>query len=72
MMNTEWYILNLRAQVRNLQSLLNYLESREGMLAEDFAYSGEKLREVTKSLKELEERASRQGSRYLLSARWLN
>jgi hypothetical protein len=72
MVETELLIGHLRSQVRNLQSLLNYLESRERMERADYSYSWGKLRELIKRLKELERFTARRGETQNLHVGWLN
>ena len=72
MVHDEFFILNLRSQVRNLQALLNYLESCEVVDRDDYAYCREKLREVTKGLRELGDASSQRSVGQTLRAGWLN
>ena len=72
MVEAELLIGNLRAQVRNLQSLLNYLESRHDVELEDYRYSGERLRELIGQLRGLERFSSERGATQRLRAAWLN
>lgn len=70
MVEAEFVIGNLRSQVRNLQSVLNYLESRDGVGCEDYSYLETKLREVIGRLKEMQRFSSGRGGAPLLRARW--
>lgn len=72
MVEAELLIGHLRGQVRSLQSLLNYLESRSQMEREDYSYSQAKLRELVTNLKELEHFSSQRGAAHRLRAEWLN
>lgn len=72
MVEAELLIGHLRRQVRNLQSLLNYLESRKIVQDEDYSYSHTKLRELIHGLKGLERFSSERGSAHSLRAAWLN
>ncbi len=72
MVEAELLIGHLRRQVRNLQSLLNYLESRKTVQDEDYSYSHTKLRELIGGLKNLERFSSERGSVHSLRAVWLN
>lgn len=72
MVEAELLIGHLSCQVRELQSLLNYLESRETIQSEDFSYSHRRLRELIGRLKELERFSSQRGEARRLQAEWLN
>ncbi len=72
MVHDEFFILNLRSHVRNLQALLNYLESCEVVDHDDYAYCREKLREVMKGLRELGDASSQRSAGRTLRAEWLN
>ena len=72
MVEAELLIGHLRGQVRHMQSLLNYLESRPQVAAEDFSYSTNKLRELIKRMKELERFSAQRGAVLQLRASWLN
>ena len=72
MVEAELLIGHLRSQVRNLQALLNYLESRPQVGWEDYSYSQTKLRELIYRLRELERFSSKRGSIHRLRAAWLN
>jgi hypothetical protein len=72
MVEAELLIGNLRGQVRHMQSLLNYLESRPEVRAEDFSYSTNKLRELISGLKQLERFSSQRGATLQLRASWMN
>ena len=68
----ELLIGHLRRHVRDLQSLLNYLESRDAVRHEDYTYSHAKLRELIGNLKGLERFSEQRGTVYGLRAAWLN
>ena len=72
MVEAELLIGHLRKQVRNLQSLLSYLENRDRVQHEDYAYSLVKLRELISGLRELEGFSSQRGEIHRLRAEWLN
>ncbi len=72
MVEAELLISHLQSQVRNLQSLLQYLENREAVEHEDYSYSYGKLRELIGSLKELQRFTSQRGAVHRLRAEWLN
>ena len=72
MVETELVICHLRTQVRNLQSLLSYLENREMLGEDEFAYLDEKLREVVVRLREMQRVSTPRGPQSLLRASWLN
>jgi len=72
MVEAELLIGRLRRQVRDLQSLLNYLESREMVGREDYSYSRAKLREVIRRLRDVERWSSVRGGSSPLEAEWLN
>lgn len=72
MVEAEFVICNLRGQVLNLQSMLNYLESREKVESEDFTFLHSKLREVVRQLKEMERFSSQRKSLPCLRAIGLN
>ena len=72
MVEAELVISHLRSQLRNLQALLHYLEDREVVRDDDYAYSHGKLREVIGGLKELERFASQRGAMHRLRAEWVN
>ncbi|PIQ84776.1 MAG: hypothetical protein COV75_00615 [Candidatus Omnitrophica bacterium CG11_big_fil_rev_8_21_14_0_20_63_9] len=72
MVEAEVLIGHLRSQVRNLQSLLNYLESRPAIDGDDYAYSRIRLRELVQRLKELERFSAQRGEAYRFRATWLN
>ena len=72
MVEAELLIGPLRSQVRNLQSLLNYLEGRSTVDPEDYSYSHSKLRELITRLQELERFSSQRGTIHRLWAAWLN
>lgn len=71
MADTEYVINCLRSQMRDLQSVVNYLESREAVAGEDYAYVSGQLRELVAQLRALEQfsAARRSASR---RAGWLN
>ena len=72
MVESELLIGHLRSQVRSLQSLLSYLESREQVGQEDYMYSCRKLHEMVNGLKHLERFSSQQGASRRLQAQWWN
>jgi hypothetical protein len=72
MVEAELLIGNLRGQVRHMQSLLNYLESRQQVQSEDFSYSAGRLRELIARLKELERFSCRRGDALRMRASWMN
>lgn len=72
MVEAEFVIGNLRNQIRSLQSMLHYLESREAVGYEEYAYLGFHLREIVLRLKEMQKFSSDRGERHLLRAQWLN
>ena len=72
MVEADLLIGHLRSQVRNLQSLLQYLDGRESVEHDDYSYSHGKLRELIGSLKELERFTSQRGAVHRLRAEWLN
>ena len=72
MVEAELLIGHLRQQVRNLQSLLNYLESRDQVHGEDYTFSHSRLRELIGGLKALEKFSLERGTMHNLRAVWLN
>ena len=66
----ELFVLNLRYQVRCLQSLINYLESREAVEQQELSYSQARLREVVERLDELSRLLAHVAKP--LRAEWLN
>ncbi len=72
MVEAELLIGHLRKQVRNLQSLLSYLENRDTVQHEDYAYSRIKLRELIGGLKELEGFSSQRSGIHRLRVERLN
>jgi hypothetical protein len=72
MVEAELLIGHLRRQVRDLQSLLQYLESRDIVQDDDYSYSHTKLRELIRGLRELERFSSQRGEVYRLRAEWVN
>lgn len=72
MVEAEFLIGHLRDQVRGLQSLLNYLESRSVVGGEDYVYSRTKLHTLIRQLRDLERFASTHGRGAELRAVWLN
>ena len=72
MVEAELLIGHLRRQVRHLQSLLNYLESRDEVAQEDYSYSHVKLRELIASLRDLERFSLQRGTIHNMRAAWLN
>ena len=72
MVESELLISHLRGQIRNLQSLLHYLEGREEVRGEDYSYSYAKLRELIDGLKSLERFSLQRGTAHNMRAAWLN
>jgi hypothetical protein len=72
MVEAELLIGHLRNEVHNLQSLLNYLESRNAMRREEYLYLKEKLREVVGRLNSVRRWSSQREQQALLRAAWLN
>ncbi len=72
MVDVELLISHLRSQVRNLQSLVHYLENRGAVEGEDYSYSAQRLRELIGHLKEMERFSSQRGRMRALRAHWLN
>ena len=72
MVEKELLIGRLRDQVRNLQSLLNYLENRERVAQEDCSYGHATVSDVIKRLRELEQQFSQSHTVQRLHAEWLN
>jgi hypothetical protein len=72
MVEAELLIGHLRRHVRDLQSLLNYLESRDAVRHEDYTYSHSKLRELISRLRGLEKFSEQRGTVHSLRAAWLN
>ncbi len=71
MADTEYVINGLRSQMRDLQSVVNYLESREAVAGEDYAYISGRLRELVAQLRTLEQFSSARRSS-TQRAGWLN
>ncbi len=72
MVEAELLIGQLRSQVHNLQSLMNYLENRNVLGDEEYSYSHAKLRELIGGLRQLERFSSDRGTAHGLRAVWLN
>lgn len=72
MVEAELLIGHLRHQVRNLQSLLNYLEGRDTIQGDDYTYSHTRLRELIGGLKALEKFSLERGTIHNLRAVWMN
>ena len=72
MVEAEFVICHLRSQVRNLQSLLNYLEDREAVGHEEYGYVQTALRDVIGRLKEMQRFSLERGEKHRLHAQWLN
>jgi len=72
MVEAEYIICRLRNQVRDLQQLLHYLESREQIHSEDCSLLHAKRRDVIKQLKETQRYSSQRQSMPCLRAVWLN
>ena len=72
MVEAELVICNLRSQVRNLQSLLNYLEDREAIGHEDYSYVQTTLHEVIGRLRDMERFSGKRREQCMARAQWLN
>lgn len=72
MVEAELVIGHLRNHVRNLQTLLQYLERRQTAGHDDQTYSHSKLREVIGGLQTLARFASQRGAAHRLRAEWVN
>ena len=72
MRESEFVICHLRSQVRDLQSLLNYLESREAVGFDEYSFLHTRLREVIGRLKEMQRFSLQRGEQHGLRAQWLN
>ena len=72
MVEAELLIGHLRSQVRNLQALLNYLESRSTVEHDDYSYSRVRLQELITGLRELERFSAQRQAAHRLRATWLN
>ena len=72
MVEAELLIGHLRRQVRDLQSLLSYLENRQAVREEDYTYSHAKLRELIGALRGLEWFSQERSTVHSLRAVWLN
>ncbi len=72
MVESEFVICHLRHQVRDLQSLLNYLESRQVVGREEHSYLQTKPGEVIGRLKEMRRFSEQRSSRYSLHSAWVN
>ncbi len=72
MVEAEIVISHLRGQVRDLEALLNYLESRDVVGREEYGYLNAKLHEVIGRLKEMRRSSSQHGARSVMHAPWLN
>ena len=72
MVGAELLIGDLRNQTRELQSLLNYLESCEMVGHEEYAYLHVQLRWVIGRLRKMDQLSSKRGVQFYLPARWLN
>jgi len=72
MVEAELLISHLRRQMRDMQSLVNYLESRDRVAREDFSYSRSKLRELIAGLKDLERFSLQRATAHNMRAAWLN
>ena len=58
MVEAEYVICHLRSQARNLQAMLDYLESRETVASEECSFIHTTLREVIQQLKAMERYSS--------------
>jgi hypothetical protein len=73
MTNTEFVISHLRSQVRDLQSLLNYLESLEAVEHDDCRFIKTKLQDVIRHLKKTSQLSfGRNEATRGFTAHWLN
>ena len=72
MLETELVICHLRDQVRQLHSLVQFLDVRDTVLHEDCAYLQVKLHEVIGRLRAMEKFSSQRGTAHTLRAAWLN
>ncbi len=72
MTEAEFVICHLRSQVRDLQSLLSYLESREGIERDDYSFIQTKLHEVIRHLKKTAKLSSERSDASAFRATWLN
>jgi len=72
MVEAELLIGHLRRQVKDLQMLLNYLESRDTVQGDDYTYSRQKLRQLIGGLRDLERFSAQRGSLHRMRAAWMN
>ena len=73
MTEPEFVICHLRSQVRDLQALLNYLESLEAVQRDDYSFIQSKLHEVIRHLKKTARLSSERGeATSAYQAHWLN
>ncbi len=72
MVEAELLIVKLRSQVRELQALLNDLESRDFVAHEEYAYVHTRLNETIDRLKEVDQFSSQRVQIHRLRAQWLN
>ncbi len=71
MAEAEFVMTSLQTQMRELQSLVNYFESRESITGEDYRFIAERLQGLVTRLRSLEHYAyQRRGT--ALQAAWRN
>ena len=71
MAEAEFVITGLRTQVRELQSLVNYFESREHITGDDYRFTAQRLQGLVNRLKSLEQYAYQRRDT-ALQAEWRN
>ncbi len=72
MVDAELLIAGLRRQVYEVQALLSYLEIRDVLQPEDYAYSQLKLRQLLTHLQQLEDFSARRSRPRSTQAHWVN
>ena len=72
MIEAELLIGQLRRQVQDLESLVNFLDGRDALAEDDYAYSHAKLRQLIESLRGLERFSTEREASHRLRAAWLN
>lgn len=72
MVEAELLIGHLRSQAHQIQSLLNYLESRPHVEADDYTYTTGRLKRLISDLKSLERFTTQRGAVHQLRASWMN
>ena len=72
MVEAELLIGHLRRHVRDLQSLVNSLESHQAVREEEDTYSRSRLRELIGALRGLERFSQQRGTVHNLRTVWLN